>query len=244
MRTSRGQRRRALKAILSTVVLVSAMALASWTTVLAQEPESLELPAAGGTLSFADGAVSLSAPDGTATSAVTISYTPLDATSAPAAAPEGMDFGSQIFSLEVLQDGVADPTFSFRQLVSVTVQYGDADLAGAMGGRDDSIKLYVHDSVGGGWLALDAAIQDVVHGTITTSIQGQVTLALVVTPEPVAEPTATAVPTATPVPTATAVLPESGDIAPWSGAAMALGLLGAAFVLGGGYVLVRSGARR
>ena len=133
MRTSRGQRRRALKAILSTVVLVSAMALASWTTVLAQEPESLELPAAGGTLSFADGAVSLSAPDGTATSAVTISYTPLDATSAPAAAPEGMDFGSRIFSLEVLQDGVADPTFSFRQLVSVTVQYGDADLAGAMG---------------------------------------------------------------------------------------------------------------
>lgn len=252
MRRSRGLKRSAIMATLSTAVLVSAMALASWTTVLAQVPvpiaasESLTLPATGGTLSFAGGAIMLSAPDGTATSDVTISYAPLDAATAPAAAPEGKAFGSQVFSLGVLQDGVDKPAFSFRQLVSVTVQYGDADLAEAKGGRDDSIKLYLYDSVGGSWLSLDASIPDVVNRTLTASITGPVTLALVVTPEPAPEPTAEA--SATPVPTAaataTAAPPETGDIAPWSGVAMALGILGAAFVLGGGYVLVRSGARK
>lgn len=246
MRWSRGKKSGAIMATVSTSLLVFAMVLVSSTAVWAQAA-SETMVTSGGTLAFAGGAVTMSAPDGAVTSDMTASYTPLDAGTAPAAAPEGMAFGSQVFSLAVSLDGVDQPAFAFRQLVSVTVAYTDEDLAVAKGGRDDSISLYLYDSVGSSWLRLDAAIPDVVNNTITASITGPVTLALVVTPEPAPEPTAepTTEPTATPVATATpaVVPPETGDIAPWSGLALALAAMGAALVLGGGYVVVRGGLR-
>jgi hypothetical protein len=184
------------------------------------ETETATLEATGGALSFAQGDVSVTAPDGVVTADVELEYTPAFVMTAPAAAPEGMVFGSNVFALAVVKDGVDQPAFAFKQLVSVTVRYTDDDLAVAKGGRDDSIRLYVYDAVGGGWLPLGAVIPDVVNKTLTASITGPVTLALVVTPEPQAAPA----PEPTAVPEATAAPAE--------------------LALGGGYVAVRGGIRR
>ena len=213
----------ALRSLL-TLTLVFSLLFATASSVFADAHVGTIQPG-GGTISFGGGDVTVSAPDGATFSAVDVTYTALTEATAPAAAPEGKVFGSQIFSLEAAGGA------TFSQFVTVTVKYSADDKAAAAGGRDDNIALYIYDSASGSWLESLSALPNVIDLTFTVSQQTLGTYALVITPESGAAPTPTPEDTTTP--------PDTGDFGVSTGMMMALGLVGAFFVLGGGYMVAR-----
>ena len=162
-------------------------------------------------------------------------YTACGNLTASRPAPNGTLFGSQIFSLDVLDsNGVYQTTQSFSGFIQVTVPYTDADKAQASGGRDDNVDLYVYDAAFKRWNRDASAIQDVVNKSLTSSqtalgAAGASGFAIVITPPAGAVPGG-----ATP--------PAAGDIAPGSGLLIGIALAGAILILGGGY-LFRRGSR-
>ena len=122
----------------------------------------------GGTISFASGDVSIEVPSAATSDDIEVTYTSLDNSSAPGAAPEGQAFGSQIFELGVTKGGEAQSAYSFSRLVDVTVKYNDTDLAQAYGGRADHVNLYLWDANFGVWNLDVAASRDSVNNTLTS----------------------------------------------------------------------------
>ena len=215
----------ALRSLL-TLTLVFSLLLATASSVFAADHVGTIQPG-GGTISFAGGDVTVKAPDGATSSAVDVTYTALTEATAPAAAPAGKAFGSQIFSLETA-GGAA-----FKQFVQVTVKYSAADKAAAAGNRDDNIALYTFDVASGGWIEIASALPNVIDQTFNISQLTLGTYALVITTDGVA-------PTPTPAPQETTAPPDTGDFGVSTGMMLALGLVGAFFVLGGGYMVARS----
>ena len=181
------------------------------------------MPASGGTLSFAEGAVTLTAPDSAQSADVTVTYTGLTSATAPAGAPAGKSFGSQIFTLE----GSAD----FKQFATLTVKYTAADKAAA-NGRDDNVGLYIYDAAGGTWMQNLAALPNVVDRSIASSQLSLGTFALILDVPPPPPPTPTPVPVVvTP--------PDTGDFGVSTGMMLAMGIVGLFFALGGGLMIAR-----
>jgi len=183
--------------------------------------------AGGGTLTFDGGDVVVKAPDGATSSDVSITYTDLSAATAPAAAPDGKAFGSQIFTLDAAGK-------AFSQFLTVTVKYTAADKAAA-GGRDDNVSVYQYDSASGTWILNQSALPNVIDRTFTVSQQTLGTYALVL--DSGSAPAPTTAPTTAPVDTTTP--PDSGDFGVTTGMMLAMGLVGAFFVLGGGFMVAR-----
>lgn len=142
----------------------------------------------GGTISFASGDVSVEVPSAATSDDIEVTYTSLDNSSAPGAAPEGKVFGSQIFELEVTKGGEAQSAYSFARLVDVTVKYNDADLAQAYGGRADHVNLYLWDANFGVWNLDVAASRDSVNNTLTSRQQVLVPVAVVVSSASISAP--------------------------------------------------------
>lgn len=209
---------------LLTLTLVFSLLLATASVVFAADHVGTIQPG-GGTISFAGGDVTVKAPDGATSTAVDVTYTALTAATAPAAAPDGKSFGSQIFSLETAGGA------TFSQFVQVTVKYSADDKAAA-GGRDDNIALHIYDSANGVWINIASALPNVIDLTFTVSQLTLGTYALVLDAGGAAP-----APTAAPVDTTTP--PDTGDFGLSTGMMLALGLVGAFFVLGGGYMVVR-----
>ena len=134
----------------------------------------------GGTISFASGDVTVEVPSAAVSEDIEITYTALDGTSAPGAAPEGKTFGSQIFELGVTKGGEAQSLYDFSRLVNVTVKYSDADLAQAYNGRSDHVNLYLWDANFGVWNLDVAASHDPVNNTLTSRQEVLVPVAVVV----------------------------------------------------------------
>ena len=208
---------------LMTLTLVFSLLFATASSVFAQAAETGTIQPGGGTISFAGGNVTVKAPDGATTTAVEITYGALTAATAPAAAPAGLSFGSQIFSLATA-GGV-----SFKQFVEVTIKYTAADKAAA-GGRDDNVALYIYDPAGGGWINIASALPNVIGQTFTLSQLTLGTYALILDAGTAPVPT----------PTATTTPPDTGDFGVSTGVMLAMGLVGAFFVLGGGFMVARS----
>ena len=205
--------RRGTIGVLGALAIFSVLAVSTLSLVWA---ESGTIGSSGGTLSFADGSVSLNFKEGATSADTAISYDALtDST-----APEGSAFGSQVFTLSATIDGVAQ---TMAQFVEVTVKYTDADVVAA-GGRDTDVKLYLYDSAFKTWNVDGSAIQDVVNQTITTN---QTTLGSM------------AIVTAGPV-VAVVEEPATGGIAPGSALLIVLALLGGTLVFGGVRILNRS----
>ena len=183
------------------------------------------MPASGGTLSFAEGAVTLTAPDSAQSADVTVTYTGLTSATAPAGAPAGKSFGSQIFTLE----GSAD----FKQFATLTVKYTAADKAAA-NGRDDNVGLYIYDTASGAWLKNSAALPNVIDSTLTSSQLTLGTFALILDVPPPPPPT----PTPTPAPVVVTP-PDTGDFGVSTGMMLAMGIVGLFFALGGGLMIAR-----
>ena len=205
--------RRGTIGVLGALAIFSVLAVSTLSLVWA---ESGTIGTSGGTLSFADGSVSLNFKEGATSADTAISYDALtDST-----APEGSAFGSQVFTLSATIDGVAQ---TMAQFVEVTVKYNDADVVAA-GGRDTDVQLYLYDSAFKTWNVDGSAIQDVVNQTITTN---QTTLGSM------------AIVTAGPV-VAVVEEPATGGIAPGSALLIVLALLGGTLVFGGVRILNRS----
>ena len=181
------------------------------------------ISASGGTITFGGGDVVVKAPDGATASDVTITYTDLTAATAPAAAPGGLSFGSQIFTLDA-----GDKSFS--KFVTITIKYTDADKAAA-DGRDDNVALYQYDSATGNWNPNQSALPNVIDRTLTASQLTLGTYALVLDAGPV--------PASTTVPVDTTTPPDTGDLGVTTGMMLAMGLVGTFFVLGGGFMVAR-----
>ena len=207
---------------LLTLTLVFSLLFATASSVFADGHIGTIEPG-GGTISFGGGDVTVKAPDGATSSAVEVTYTALTAATAPAAAPDGKSFGSQIFSL------AAAGGASFSRFVEVTIKYTAADKAAA-GGRDDNVSLYIYDSAGGGWIRIASALPNVIDRTFAISQLTLGTYALVLD-------AGDAAPVATPVDTTTP--PDTGDFGVTTGMMLAMGLVGAFFVLGGGFMVAR-----
>lgn len=181
----------------------------------------------GGTLTFGGGDVVVTAPDGATSSDVEVTYTALTAATAPAAVPDGKAFGSQIFTLDAGGS-------SFKQFVTITIKYTAADKASA-GGRDDNVSVSQYDPASGTWIQNQSALPNVIDRTFTLSQLTLGTYALVLdSPTPTVTPPA---PTTAPVDTTTP--PDSGDFGVTTGMMLAMGLVGAFFVLGGGFMVAR-----
>jgi len=205
--------RRGTIGVLGALAIFSVLAVSTLSLVWA---ESGTIGTSGGTLSFADGSVSLNFKEGATSADTAVSYDALtDST-----APEGSAFGSQVFTLSATIDGVAQ---TMAQFVEVTVKYTDADVVAA-GGRDTDVQLYLYDSAFKTWNVDGSAIQDVVNQTITTN---QTTLGSM------------AIVTAGPV-VAVVEEPATGGIAPGSALLIVLALLGGTLVFGGVRILNRS----
>ena len=204
---------------LLTLTLVLSLLFATVSSVFAET-----IGAGGGTISFADGDVTVKAPDGATSTDVDVTYTALTAATAPAAAPDGKAFGSQIFTLDA-----GGKTFS--QFVEVTIKYTAADKAAA-DGRDDNISVYQYDASSGTWIQNQSALPNVIDLTFTVSQQTLGTYALVLD-------SGTAAPAPTTAPVDTTVPPDSGDFGVTTGMMLAMGLVGLFFVLGGGFVVAR-----
>jgi len=210
---------------LMTLTLVFSLLFATASSVFAADHSGTIGPG-GATLSFGGGDVVVKAPDGATSTDVTVTYTALTAATAPASAPAGKSFGSQIFTLDT---GGA----TFSQFVTVTVKYTAADKAAA-GGRDDNVALYIYDVASGSWLENLSALPNVIDRTLTSSQQTLGTYALIldtggVVPTP---------PTQAP-PVDTTTPPDTGDFGVSTGMMLAVGLIGVFFVLGGGYMVAR-----
>ncbi len=208
---------------LMTLTLVFSLLFATASSVFAADHTGTIGPG-GATLSFGGGDVVVKAPDGATSTDVTVTYTALTAATAPASAPDGKAFGSQIFTLDT-----AGATFS--QFVTVTVKYTAADKAAA-GGRDDNVALYIYDAASGTWLENQSALPNVIDLTLTASQQTLGTYALVLS-------SGSAAPAPTTAPVDTTTPPDSGDFGVTTGMMLAMGLVGAFFVLGGGFMVVR-----
>ena len=213
----------ALRSLL-TLTLVFSLLFATASSVFAADHVGT-IAAGGGTISFAGGDVTIKAPDGANSSAVEVTYTDLSA-NPPAGAPAGLAFGSQVFSL------AAAGGATFSQFVEVTVQYTAADKAAA-GGRDDQVALYRFDANSSTWQELISATPNVIDLTLTAFQQTLGTYALVLDSGGAAPPP----PTQAPVDTSTP--PDTGDFGVSTGMMLAMGLVGAFFVLGGGYIVAR-----
>lgn len=208
---------------LITLTLVFSLLFATASSVFAADHVGTIGPG-GATLSFGGGDVVVKAPDGATSSDVTVTYTTLTAATALASAPAGKSFGSQIFTLDT--GGT-----KFSQFVTITVKYTAADKAAA-GGRDDNVALYIYDGASGGWLENQSALPNVIDLTLTASQQTLGTYALVLdAPPPAPTPTTAPVDTTTP--------PDTGDFGVTTGMMLAMGLVGAFFVLGGGFMVAR-----
>ena len=206
--------RRGTIGVLGALAIFSVLAVSTLSLVWA---ESGTIGSSGGTLSFADGSVSLNFKEGATSADTAVSYDALtDST-----APEGSAFGSQVFTLSATIDGVAQ---TMAQFVEITVKYTDADVVAA-GGRDTDVQLYLYDSAFKTWNVDGSAIQDVVNQTITTN---QTTLGSM------------AIVTAGPVVVAVVEEPATGGIAPGSALLIVLALLGGTLVFGGVRILNRN----
>lgn len=211
---------------LMTLALVFSLLFATAGSVFAADHEGT-IGSGGGTLSFGGGDVTVVAPDSATKSDVTVTYTALTAATAPASAPDGKAFGSQVFTLDAGGS-------SFSQFVSVTVKYSAADKATA-GGRDDNIALYMYDTGSGAWIENQSALPNVIDQTLTASQLTLGTYALVL--DGVVEPTPVP-PTPVP-PVDTTTPPDTGDFGVTTGMMLAMGLVGGFFVLGGGFMVAR-----
>lgn len=212
---------------LMTLALVFSLLFATAGSVFAADHEGT-IGSGGGTLSFGGGDVTVVAPDSATKSDVTVTYTALTAATAPASAPDGKAFGSQVFTLDA-----GGKTFS--QFVSVTVKYSAADKATA-GGRDDNIALYMYDTGSGAWIENQSALPNVIDQTLTASQQTLGTYALVLDGVVKATPVP---PTPAPAPVDTTTPPDTGDFGVTTGMMLAMGLVGGFFVLGGGFMVAR-----
>ena len=203
---------------LMTLTLVFALLFATASSVFAET-----IGSGGGTISFAGGDVTVKAPDGATSSDVNVTYTALTAATAPAAAPDGLAFGSQIFTLDA-----GGKTFS--RFVEVTIKY-TADDKAAADGRDDNISVYQYDSASGSWIQNQSALPNMIDRTFTISQQTLGTYALALD--------SGSAPAATTAPADTTTPPDTGDFGVTTGMMLAMGLVGAFFVLGGGFIVAR-----
>jgi hypothetical protein len=174
----------------------------------------------GGTVSFASGDVTVEVPSAAISEDIEITYSALDITSAPGAAPEGKTFGSQIFELGVTKGGEAQSLYSFSRLVGVTVKYSDADLAQAYNGRGDHINLYLWDANFGVWNLDVAASRDPVNNTLTSRQEVLVPIAVVVS-------------------SASILAPSTGDYGVSNSLLALLLVVGLLSIFGGSYLLSR-----
>jgi hypothetical protein len=200
---------------LLTLTLVFSLLFATASSVFAAEVGTIQ--PGGGTITFGGGDVTVKAQDSATTTAVDVTYEALISSTAPAAAPSGLVFGSQIFSLTA--------AVTFKQFVEVTVKYTAADKAAA-GGRDDNVALYTYDAAGGVWIEIASALPNVIDQTFTLSQLTLGTYALVLD-----------APTAAPVDNTTS--PDTGGFGVTTSVMLAMGLVGAFFVLGGGFIVAR-----
>ena len=210
---------------LMTLTLVFSLLFATASSVFADAHVGT-IGAGGGTITFGGGDVTVKAPDGATASDVVITHTALTSATAPAAAPAGKSFGSQIFTLDAAGT-------TFKQFLSVTVKYSAADKETA--GRDDKVLIYRYDSGSGVWNQNLSALPNVIDRTVTMSQLTLGTYALVLDAPPAA-PT----PVATTAPVATTTPPDTGDFGVTTGMMLAMGLVGAFFVLGGGFMVARA----
>jgi hypothetical protein len=201
---------------LLTLTLVFSLLFATASSVFAAGVGTIQ--PAGGTITFGGGDVTVKAPDGATTTAVDVTYEALTSSTAPAAAPSGLAFGSQIFSLTAAGD------VTFKQFVEVTVKYTAADKATA-GGRDDNVALYTYDAAGGSWIEIASALPNVIGQTFTLSQLTLGTYALVLD--------------AGTAPVDTTTSPDTGGFGVTTSMMLAMGLVGAFFVLGGGFIVAR-----
>jgi hypothetical protein len=208
------------------MAVVFALMLSGMAVISADNPHTFG--AAGGTMSFADGAVSVDVPQGALSADVSITYTALSGDAVPAAAPAGTSFGSNVFSLAV------EPATTFGRPVTITIAYGAADVT-AGGANYNNVKLYVYDVAFNEWQVLESAIRDIAGLTLATQ-QTSIALSYALIVPGAEVPPAAATPEATPPPAET---PETGDLTPGNGLLLGLAAAGLLLVLGGGYIFLR-----
>ena len=231
MRTPRMSRQSIAPRLLLSLTLALSLLFATASSVFADGHEGT-LPSSGGTIEFASG-VTVKTPDGASSSDVTVTYTALEEDAIPGEAAEGTALGSLVFTLDA---GGA----TFKQFAEVTIPFSDDDLAAAADGRTDNVGVSSWDAVSGSWIEL-FPIRDILNNTLTISQQSLGTYAVVVT-LPTGEVEAT--PTATVAPTEVAPVepdpPPTGGFGVSNSLMMGLLLMGALFLMGGGYVLARN----
>ena len=179
MYTIRNSKYRLVRKALMAFSLVFMLGL-SMTSLIWAAGESSSVGSIGGKLSFSSGDVTVDVPQAAISEDIEISYTPLDTSTAPGAAPNGLSFGSNIFELGVTKGGEAQSSYSFTRLVNITVKYGDADLAQAYNGRSDHVNLYLWDANFSVWNLDAAASRDPVNNTLTSRQETLVPIAVVV----------------------------------------------------------------
>lgn len=230
MRIPRLSRQSMTPRLLLSLTLAMSLLFATASSVFADGHEGT-LPASGGTVEFASG-VSIKTPDGASSSDVDVTYTALEGDAIPGAAAEGTALGSLVFTLDA---GGA----SFKQFAEVTIPYTADDKAAAAGGRDDNVGIARWDANSGAWIDTHS-IPNIIDRTLTIYQQDLGTYAVVVTLPADGAPVATPTPMATAVATEPPDEPDTGGFGVSNGMMMALALLGALFLMGGGYVLARN----
>lgn len=230
MRTSRFSRQSIAPRLLLSLTLALSLLFATASSVFADGHEGT-LPASGGTVEF-DSGVTIKTPDGASSSDVTVTYAALEGDAIPGEAAEGTMLGSLVFTLDA---GGA----TFDQFAEVTIPFTADDVAAAKDARTDNVGVSSWDEVSGSWIAL-FPIRDILNNTLTVSQQSLGTYAVVITlpDEPVEEP-----PEPTPMATETPDEPDTpatGGFGVSNSLMMGLALLGALFLMGGGYVLARN----
>jgi len=233
---NRGLRRGTTLSLLLVMILIASLSITS--LVAAQAPESGSVGAKGGTLSYAEGGVTVTLPDGAISKDIELTYTPWASGSIPGAAPSGSVFGSKSFKLDVSVGGEAQTSYTLSRFAQVIIKYSADDIALADNGRESNISLYVYDAALKRWNKDASAIQDIVNQTYTSSQIGLGTsgaggFALVVTSAAGSAAVSVATP-ATPV--AVAEAPETGDIGVSSRSLGTLVLVGLTLVCLGIYV--------
>lgn len=226
MRTSRLSRQSITPRLLLSLTLAMSLLFATASSVFADGHEGT-LPASGGTIDFASG-VSIKTPDGASPSDVTVTYMALEGDDIPGAAPEGKALGSLVFKLDA--SGAM-----FTQLAEITIPHTADDTAAAAGGRQDNVGIARWDESSESWIDVPS-IPDPINDTLTIYQQDLGTYAVVVTLPADGMPAATPTPAETPEPEE----PDTGGFGVSNGMMMALALLGALFLMGGGYALVRN----
>jgi hypothetical protein len=108
-------------------------------TVASASPTTATVNSAGGgKLVYTDNQDSLTTldvPAGAVTDVTTIVFTPVNAISLP----QGLSFGGHAFDLDAYRGGALIPGFTFQKVVTVTVEYSDADVAGL---NEETLVLY------------------------------------------------------------------------------------------------------